>query len=179
MQLKKHTPDWSVERPILLRQYRDWLGIVEGDDRYILEPSSPFMEEPAEPTLLRRSKRRCSAVSPAKAVMETAQSGNDTMAVQTPSRRSKKRVRFSESTPGRVGVNTTGLTPAIGRSSLTTPLRSVSSPLPETTEYQFTPFRQVLTQRLRRRISRNGLSAEMNEYEADRKDKARFVRLGW
>lgn len=108
--------------------------------------------------------------------METAQSGNDTMAVQTPSRRSKKRVRFSESTPGRVGVNTTGLTPAIGRSSLTTPLRSVSSPLPETTEYQFTPFRQVLTQRLRRRISRNGLSAEMNEYEADRKDKARLER---
>jgi peptidoglycan hydrolase CwlO-like protein len=169
MQLKKHTPDWSIDRPIVLRQYRDWLGLIEGDDRYILEPSSTSIMD--EPTPLRRSKRRCSAVSPVKPITETARP-DDVLPAQTPSGRSKKRVRFSAPTP----LNTTGLTPAIGRSSLSTPLRSVSSPLPRSVEYQFTPFRQVLTQRLRRRISRNGLSAEMNEYEAERKDKARLER---
>lgn len=176
MQLKKHKPDWEVERPILLRRYRDWLGIVEGDERYILEPSSPIMEERTEPTPLRRSKRRSSAVSPVKASIDTAQSHNGNTTAQTPSKRNKKRVRFSEPTPRRIGANTTGLTPAVSRSFLSTPSRSVSSPLPESGEYQFTPFRQVLTQRCRRRISRNGLSAEMNEYEAERKDKARLEK---
>ena len=175
MQLKKHTPDWEVERPILLRRYRDWLGIVEGDERYILEPSSPIMEGQTEPTL-RRSKRRSSAVSPVKATTDTAQSDNDNTMAHTPSRRNKKRVRFSEPTPRRIGANTTGLTPAIGRWFSSTPARSVSNPLPESGEYQFTPFRQVLTPRCKRRISRNGLSAEMHDYEFELREKARLEK---
>jgi hypothetical protein len=94
--------------------------------------------------------------------------------------RNKKRVRFSEPNPG----TTTGLTPFLCRSSLSSPPPSRSrrrstpssrwnlavddSPIICGT-LQFAPIRQVLDGRVKRRLRRNGLSEEINALEAEEK----------
>ena len=124
-------------------------------------------------------------MSPIKDIQSTARPhGNVELAPpNTPSRKqsAKKRVRvrFSEVTlPSR----STGLTPHMGRTLLTTPRRRASVPFRVCTphavhlsedEIQFPYFRQVLDERSKRRIRRNGLSEEMNDYEAERKVRAR------
>jgi DNA repair exonuclease SbcCD ATPase subunit len=96
--------------------------------------------------------------------------------------RTKKRVRFSEPSP----TTTTGLTPFLGQSSLYSPSLSKSrrhstpssrwnlavddSPILCGT-LQFTPIRQVLTGRVKRRLRRNGLSEEVNTIEAEEKNR--------
>jgi hypothetical protein len=46
----------------------------------------------------------------------------------------------------------------------------------EPLEIQFTPFRQVLDDRAKRRIHRNGLSQEMNDYYTEHKNNAQLAR---
>ncbi|KAI9652707.1 MAG: hypothetical protein M1831_006600 [Alyxoria varia] len=146
---------------------------------------------------------------------------NDTSAAQTP--RHAKRVRFSDpgaitnatygddlepATPGGPGGrftvknnNSTGLTPAVGRTKLdpkskkkaaglstrrkTLPANidniaeegdeSLPSP-PQTAKInriQFLPLREVLDQRIKRRLRRSHLSEELNDIEAEKKDMQR------
>ena len=137
----------------------------------------------AQPIALRRIKRRASVLSPIKP------SANIDTRVTTPTRkRAPKRVRFSEgdvsSTTSTLAAGTTGLTPAVGRANLHIPKsRRTATPAPTRTvvssspayeyEYvQFTPLRQALDERCKRRIRRNHLSEEVNSYEADKRGTA-------
>ncbi|OCT46536.1 hypothetical protein CLCR_01851 [Cladophialophora carrionii] len=116
----------------------------------------------------RRSKRPAAAISPAKPQDAT-----------TPSRqRLKKKARFSEPIPSH---DTTGLTPAVGKASLKTPKRRVSTPaitrFRDHDEVQFTPFREELSARTKRQIRRIGLSDEQNQFYAEKRSKAQLQRL--
>jgi hypothetical protein len=185
----EHSIDWQHSRQVHLRSYTAWL---EANPKPTMDPSpAPSRDLNATdlPIALRRGKRRSSAISPVKDRSSTTSTGfscpvdNAPDAAPqplTPSRkRSKKRVRFSA--PGisnsSSGPSDTGLTPYVRRTSLATPRRRTSAPprtptFTTTQEVQFTPFRQVLDERCKRRIRRNGLSEEGNDYEADRKIKA-------
>ncbi|KAJ9602483.1 hypothetical protein H2200_013026 [Cladophialophora chaetospira] len=114
----------------------------------------------------RRSKRSSEAISPIKPADTT-----------TPSRRPKKKARFSEPL---LPHATTGLTPAVGKASLKTPKRRVSTPavtrFQDHDEVQFTPLRQQLSARTQRQIRRIGLSEEQNQFYADKKSQTRLQR---
>ncbi|KAF3763383.1 hypothetical protein M406DRAFT_293038 [Cryphonectria parasitica EP155] len=88
---------------------------------------------------------------------------------QTPSRESKKRVRFSDS--GSTGE-------AVPKSDSVSSSSSSSSSSPASTgltpfigQVTFLPMRQVLDGRVKRRIRRNGLSEEMNVISAEKRRK--------
>lgn len=186
--------DWQQNRGFLLRLYTAWL---EANPKPIMDsaPAPPGDPNSADvPIALRSRKRRSCAVSPVKGRSSTASASRGDPAEDdsdpipqpvTPStKRSKKRVRFSDpgiSNPSTGLTTTTGLTPFVRRASLATPRRRISTP-PQTPrhtkaqEVQFTPFRQVLDERCKRRIRRNGLSEEGNGYEADKKTQAVLKR---
>ena len=109
----------------------------------------------------------------------------------------KKRVRFSDPGPEpSEPSSTTGLTPHLSRTSFSsrargdaTPRRlsfpvqlSTSLPSPSLSpspgsfsgEFQFAPLRQVLDDRLKRRLRRNNLSDEINDMDEDKKWKTRL-----
>lgn len=109
----------------------------------------------------------------------------------------KKRVRFSDPGPEpSEPSSTTGLTPHLSRTSFSsrargdaTPRRlsfpvqlSTSLPSPSLSpspgsfsgELQFAPLRQVLDERLKRRLRRNNLSDEINDMDEDKKWKTRL-----
>ncbi|KAJ6021765.1 hypothetical protein N7540_007269 [Penicillium herquei] len=126
-------------------------------------------------------------------------------AVSTP-KKSRKRVRFSDPGPLLLGngVCSTGLTPAMQRTSFdggissgdATPSRKArrrSAPTPryrrrsfdpvepfdETSSeriVQFTPLRQILDTRTKRRIRRIGLSDEINSIQREKRDAATFEK---
>lgn len=113
----------------------------------------------------RNLKRQRSDVSPAKPAQ-----------VSTPSRkRAQKRARFSDTA---LLKGSTGLTPHIGKTSLKTPRRRASTPAvtryTDHDEIQFTPLRECLSMRAKRQIRRNGMSDEMNQYDADKKSNAKL-----
>ena len=105
---------------------------------------------------------------------------------ETP-KRIKKRVRFSDPGPSiESDYASSGLTPFIRRTSLSTPKskRRQSTPArlwnragydvePASGTLQFAPLRQVLDGRVKRRIKRNGLSEEINVIEFDKRVEAR------
>ncbi|KAI8718280.1 hypothetical protein NCS52_00606300 [Fusarium sp. LHS14.1] len=104
---------------------------------------------------------------------------------KTPRRTSKRRVRFSD--PGLSASS--GLTPMVGRVSVSTPKRrrhssapvqstpsrfEPKSPgLPQSGEVTFLSLRQVLDGRVQRRIRRNGLSEEMNTIQQEKRRRAK------
>ena len=120
-----------------------------------------------DPVPPRRSKRPSAAISPAKPTFTS-----------TPSQRPKKKARFSEPI---LPYDTTGLTPAITKTSLKTLSRRVSTPsitrYRDHDEIQFTPFREQLTARTQRQIRRIGLSDVQNQVYAEKKSKAELLRL--
>ncbi|KAL2071987.1 hypothetical protein VTL71DRAFT_11330 [Oculimacula yallundae] len=105
---------------------------------------------------------------------------------ETP-RRTKKKVRFSDPGPAIASdYASSGLTPFIRRTSLSTPKskRRQSTPArlwnragydvePASGILQFAPLRQVLEGRIKRRIKRNGLSEEINVIQFDKRMEAR------
>ena len=120
---------------------------------------------------------------------------NDNRLLLTP--RKAKRVRFSE--PNRTSehedVETTGLTPFLRKTKLSTgihgaprrlnQLRRASMPasldlgstsLSDIQEIQFEPLRQMLSGRIRRRLRRAHLSEEVNNAEADERERKRNNR---
>ena len=122
---------------------------------------------------------------------------------KTPTK-SKKRVRFSDPGPEHSGSSlSTGLTPHLNRTSFTPlaqePLTprllaagtkrlslptqlSTSLPSPSLSpspgafsgEVQFAPLRQVLDDRLKRRLRRNNLSCEINDIDEEKKSKTKL-----
>lgn len=117
---------------------------------------------------------------------------------KTPTK-SKKRVRFSDPGPEPAASSSTGLTPHLRRSNLKNPssipklrllsekprnrrslpndlatsLPSPSLSPPSTPfisgEMQFAPLRQVLDERLKRRLRRNNMSEEINQMDAEKR----------
>ena len=174
---------WQSDRERLLQFYSTWLP----SDPAFLQMSTNMSDEGDsldgldQPIALRRSKRRSDAISPTKPTAVDPMDGGATNNLPlTPSKaRSIKRVRFSH--PGHFAVSSSGassgLTPFVRRTTLSTPRRSVSTSAAiraEPIEIQFTPFRQVLDERAKRRIRRNGLSDEMHAYDLDRRDKTQL-----
>ncbi|KAI9831112.1 MAG: hypothetical protein M1819_005200 [Sarea resinae] len=139
-----------------------------------------------------RRRRRSSAnlrSSPARRsrAYENTEDAEDG-APTTPRKRSK-RVRFTDPGPEITELSSTGLTPAIRRSSLgpkpgrsqsprSTPRRSKSPSMrlfstpPISGEIQFEPLRTILDARTQRRLSRNHLSEETNDIDAEKKRNA-------
>jgi hypothetical protein len=151
------------------------LSILEGYSKR-LEMSITHTEQRADNTLetdqlpiaQRRSKRRCSVLSP-----RPVQEDTDLQNHLTPSKQRSKRVRFSDTNLLSSGATSTGLTPYVRQFTIAIPQRRASTPtssrLLDDGEVQFTPIRHVLDDRLKRRLRRNGLSEAMNEYETERK----------
>jgi peptidoglycan hydrolase CwlO-like protein len=161
-------------------------GLQKTHDGFLLNPED-------HPRIGVRKKRRSSAGAIAEG---DAQNGNENIilprqGIATPPstpHRTKKRVRFSDPNP----ITTTGLTPFLGRSFLSSPPPSRSrgrttpssrwnlavddSPILCGT-LQFAPIRQALDGRVKRRLRRNRLSEEVNTIEAEEKHKrkARMV----
>ncbi|KAI1372175.1 hypothetical protein F4677DRAFT_433181 [Hypoxylon crocopeplum] len=155
-------------------------------------------EEQALPIALRRTPRasvRGGRFSDSSQLQTTNVSSNTS---RTPSKpRSKKRVRFSDPGPEierHDASSTTGLTPMVRRSSLgaapSPKRRRHSTPLPRRShpeeeedelhgdgsgngnEVRFLSLRQVLDDRVKRRIRRNGLSEEMNTINQEKRRRA-------
>ena len=125
------------------------------------------------------AKRKAEAISPVKTRAAAAASS------ATPARtRASKKVRFSTSdlpaATNALPQDTTGLTPAVRKAGLSTPKRRTStparpsyipsSPASEVDYVQFTPLRQALDERCKRRLRRNGLSEVVNEYQSEKRD---------
>ena len=142
-----------------------------------MSDKSSNINELDQPIALRHAKRRSDAISPSKPAAagdSTGRAFNNDVPLTPSKGRSKKRVRCSnpEST-----VTSSGLTPFVRRTTLNTPRRRATTPAITRTdplEIQFTPLRQVLDDRTRRRIRRNGMSEEMNDYNSERKDKVQL-----
>lgn len=112
----------------------------------------------------------------------------DNEAEDAPTSNHRKRVRFSDIGPS---SSTTGLTPAIGRSSLSsrrastpppTSRRVTDLPTPPSTPYSHTiqvyypATRQTLTPRTRRSLRRHRLSEEQNALIAEEKAASKTIR---
>ncbi|KAH8758237.1 hypothetical protein BGZ57DRAFT_859098 [Hyaloscypha finlandica] len=107
-------------------------------------------------------------------------------------KRSKKRVRFSEPGPENIDTESasSGLTPFIQRTSISTiptlkRRHSTTAALLNRADYDISPIsrplhlvalRQVLDDRVKRRLRRNRLSEEMNEIEWEKRIEARQKR---
>ncbi|KAI0129005.1 hypothetical protein BJ170DRAFT_580540 [Xylariales sp. AK1849] len=148
------------------------------------------------PIALRRTTRRSiGSVSTTESTSSRVVAPSATSSRTPGKHKTKKRVRFSDPGPeiSYSSPSTTGLTPMIRRSSLgTTPSpkrRRHSTPArprchdeedelagtgetPGNNEIHFVSLRQVLDDRVKRRIRRNGLSEEMNIIETAKKRKA-------
>ena len=157
------------------------------------------------PLAVRRKRRLTSSLvdgddasSPQKS---SSSAGATSASAKTPTK-PKKKVRFSDPGPvsGAVASSSTGLTPAMKRTSVTSdskmpppktpgslgqslkrrrslpldlsnalPSPSLTPPVtPFSGEIQFAPYRQILDERLKRRIKRNGMSEEQNQIEAEK-----------
>ena len=143
------------------------------------------------------------AVDLPKAEPNVEAEGSSREPPKTPTK-SKKRVRFSDPGPEpSAPSSSTGLTPYLNRTSfiqqalgpltprllaagtrrrslpvqLSTSLPSPSlspSPGPFSGEFQFVPLRQVLDDRMKRRLRRNNLSVEINEIDEEKKSKMKL-----
>ena len=178
-----HSTTWYESRQLLLQSYTSWLQANPKPAMDQGTTSSGGTDAIDLPIALGRGKRRSSAISPVKdhRSTDTTNDLENDLEINpqptTPSRRrSKKRARFSNPS-----MSTTGLTPSVLRASLATPRRQPSVPTrtpysTATQEIQFTPYRQVLDERSKRRIRRNGLSEEGNDYAADKRIKAELEK---
>ncbi|KAK5104571.1 hypothetical protein LTS08_002462 [Lithohypha guttulata] len=125
------------------------------------------------PIALRKPKRRSSVLS---SPVKPRSAPDSVEGTKTPATRRSKRVRFSD--PGLLSpthATSTSLTPAFRRSTLATPKqRRPATPARPAIEgsIQFTPFTAILDERCIRRIRRNGLSEEMNNYESEKKSRS-------
>ncbi|QSZ31203.1 hypothetical protein DSL72_000766 [Monilinia vaccinii-corymbosi] len=146
-----------------------------------------IMEED-QPVDLRRKRRSCTGGE----VQSRSNSAASTLievsmpAPATPRRGgSRKQVRFSDPGPNLLQTSTSGLTPFIRKTSISSAKshRRHSAPVrllgrrqgnePYSGELQFAPLRQVLDGRITRRLKRNRLSEETNKIDWEKKHEAK------
>ncbi|KAI0010668.1 hypothetical protein F4779DRAFT_576438 [Xylariaceae sp. FL0662B] len=155
-------------------------------------------EEQDLPIALRRTPRASFGIAAPSPAPQSEITSAVTTHLRTPSKpKSKKRVRFSDPGPDieRHDASSTGLTPMVRRSSLgaapSPKRRRNSAPLRKPSieeedelsgngnnnnienEIRIRSLRQVLDDRVKRRIRRNGLSEEMNTIHQDKRRHAR------
>ncbi|KAI4599945.1 hypothetical protein KJ359_001681 [Pestalotiopsis sp. 9143b] len=146
------------------------------------------MEEDLDvPIALRRTPRRSRVGDARAAERGSTDAAASPSSCQTPSRtQTKKRVRFSDPGPDLTAHNSsssTGLAPMVRRSTLggaavsSSKRRRYSAPAEDGdrapgNEVHFLSLRQVLDDRVKRRIRRNGLSEEMNIIDGEKKVRA-------
>ena len=155
------------------------------------------------PLAVRRKRRISTALTDPVDVPKLEPSVDVEMTPREPPKtptKPKKRVRFSDPGPERpepsAPSSSSGLTPYISRTSFSSRAREDStprrlsfpvqlsaslpspslspSPGPFSGEFQFAPLRQVLDDRLKRRLRRNNLSDEINDMDEDKKWKTRL-----
>ncbi|ETS80396.1 hypothetical protein PFICI_07925 [Pestalotiopsis fici W106-1] len=143
------------------------------------------------PIALRRTPRRSKGDARTVDMVSTDANSSPASTFQTPSRtRTKKRVRFSDPGPEIASHNSpssTGLTPMVRRTTLGNAVPSkrrrhstsgdlqsgVDGDAQDTSnEVHFLSLRQVLDDRVKRRIRRNGLSEEMNIIDGEKRQRA-------
>ncbi|CAF9906087.1 MAG: hypothetical protein HETSPECPRED_006049 [Heterodermia speciosa] len=164
-------------------------------------PESEVVDD--RPLAVRRKRRLTSSLvdgDDASSPQKSASSAATTSASAKTPTKAKKKVRFSDPgpEPGAMASSSTGLTPAMKRTSVANDLPApktprslgqgsgrrrslpldLSSALPSPSrtppvtpfsgEVQFAPYRQMLDERLKRRIKRNGMSEEQNQIEAEK-----------
>ena len=158
-----------------------------------------------QPLAVRRKRRLTSSLvdgDDASSPQKSGSSAGTTSASAKTPTKAKKKVRFSDPGPevGAMASSSTGLTPAMKRTSVT-PGSNMSPPktprslgqgsrrrrslpldlsnalpspsrtppaIPISGEVQFAPYRQILDERLKRRIKRNRMSEEQNQIEAEK-----------
>ncbi|XXH01537.1 hypothetical protein Hte_007897 [Hypoxylon texense] len=143
-------------------------------------------EEQDLPIALRRTPRRNVSGAVSNTTRFLTEDSTATYSTTPSKPKSKKRVRFSDP-----GPSTTGLTPMVRRTSLdvepSPKRRRHSTPLPRrpyseededelsgngnNNEIRCPSLRQVLDDRLKRRIRRNGLSEEMNAIDQEKRQR--------
>ena len=157
-----------------------------------LDNPSPNITDDEQPIAVRRKRRSSSIGLNSRSQSSSQAAFSRSHGISTPPatpKRAKKRVRFSD--PGSAiesGAASSGLTPFIRRTTLSTPTskrrHSTPAKLWNLAEYdapisgtlQFEPLRQVLDGRVKRRLRRNRLSEEFNAIEGDRRYEAKARR---
>ena len=159
-----------------------------------------------QPIALRRKRRMTTVVAQPEKNTQAGVSKVEMVHDVTTPKKSKKRVRFSDPGPDIMPTSlSTGITPYIKRTVLTpdneptspssshllakAPRRRASFPLklvtcsssaiptpPPSGEIQFAPLRQVLDDRVKRRLRRNNLSEEINEIDTEKRTNWKRTR---
>ncbi|KAG9237211.1 hypothetical protein BJ875DRAFT_172998 [Amylocarpus encephaloides] len=136
------------------------------------------------PAVVRRKRRTTVGTS-----LPASKSGCMLTLPATP-KRSKKRARFSDPRPEtKLESTSSGLTPFIRRTTLSSTLPPASHHIPPTTRWnhgddgipisgtiQFEPLRQVISGRVKRRLKRRGLSEEANNIEWGNRREVKLLR---
>ncbi|RAL64604.1 hypothetical protein DID88_001637 [Monilinia fructigena] len=144
------------------------------------------MEED-QPISLRRKRRSCNEAEIQSRLNSPASTIEISIPVPTTPKRGRprKKVRFSDPGPNLLQSSTSGLTPFIRKTSIssTKANRRHSAPVrlldrrqdnePFAGELQFAPLRQVLDGRVTRRMKRNRLSEETNKIAWEKKHEAK------
>lgn len=144
------------------------------------------MEED-QPISLRRKRRSCNEGEIQSRLNSPASTIEISIPLPTTPRRGRprKKVRFSDPGPNLLQTSTSGLTPFIRKTSIssTKSNRRHSAPVrlldrrqdnePFAGELQFAPLRQVLDGRVTRRMKRNRLSEETNKIAWEKKHEAK------
>ncbi|KAL5323642.1 hypothetical protein ACEPPN_008182 [Leptodophora sp. 'Broadleaf-Isolate-01'] len=155
-----------------------------------LDNDSTIIVDDDRPLAVRRQRRSSVGPTSQHSQNNSRSSVSHPHGIATPPetpKRTKKKVRFSDPGPAiESDYASSGLTPFIRRTSLSTPKskRRQSTPTrlwnragydvePASGTLQFAPLRQVLDGRVKRRIKRNGLSEEINIIEFDKRAEAR------
>ncbi|KAH6721600.1 hypothetical protein BKA61DRAFT_469362 [Leptodontidium sp. MPI-SDFR-AT-0119] len=155
-----------------------------------LDNDSTIIVDDDRPLAVRRQRRSSVGPTSQHSQNNSRSSVSHPHGIATPPetpKRTKKKVRFSDPGPAiESDYASSGLTPFIRRTSLSTPKskRRQSTPArlwnragydvePASGTLQFAPLRQVLDGRVKRRIKRNGLSEEINIIEFDKRAEAR------
>ncbi|KAI9672412.1 MAG: hypothetical protein M1829_004490 [Trizodia sp. TS-e1964] len=154
------------------------------------------VEDDNRPLAVRRKRRGSSSTSVPKNNGTPSGLPDEQNNILLTPRKVKKRVRFSDPGPELIDRNSSGLTPAIRRYSLNcfkepisqdTAMNPISPQVLSTSKrissldfsrsgsppsgiIQFEPFRQVLSDRTKRRIRRNNLSEELNSIEHEKRE---------
>ncbi|RJE25557.1 hypothetical protein PHISCL_02097 [Aspergillus sclerotialis] len=176
--------------------------------------SSPILYTDNQPPLTRKRKSQLESLHAEERSNSTSRVDSEhnveQQSLSTTLRKPRKKVRFSDPGPqlqNSLDGNSTGLTPALMRTSFEAPdssntgsiahtptrrTRRRSTPIPQSRRtldplfpyddaspervIQFTPLRQILDPRTRRRIQRTGLSDEMNHIAREKRECSNYQK---
>ena len=158
------------DRPLAVRRKRRLTsGLADGEDATSQQPQSTSPDASSAPLKTpTKSKKKVRFTDPGPALSATASYSTGltpalqrTTVTQDPSMPPPKMPRLLTQDPRRRRSLPLNLSRALPSPSLTPPATPVSG------EIQFAPFRQVLDDRLKRRLRRNNMSEEQHDIDVD------------